>query len=349
MIAVPTSSRRDPARGGTPITQPSTDELAALLRRAAAAQSPTMSTASERRLADLARVQDGLLSDADLWAVTRRADELRRRVRSHRWQLVLPGVIAPAAIPVSRSLREAAAMLWLPAGALSHFSAARQDDIWVPEDERAWATVPFADRHRSRRGVEIMRTRHVPARWTTNGFLRWTPAARTIVDLGMCLDERELSAALLSAVRKQKTTAAQVLAAAEGLDGRAGLSLVRRVAGLWAPERESLLEDGLYDDVCSVVPSAKVQRQHDVRDRSGQILGRADVAVPELRLVFEADGLMFHSTDAQIAADQRRDRSFLGIGWQTARFREGVAGDREMVRRDIRAMVEARRRQLSAA
>jgi hypothetical protein len=308
-----------------------------------------MSAATESALAEVARRQRGLLCERDLVARTRRPDELRRRLRSGGWQIVLPGVITPAAVEVDRSLREAAAMLWLPQGGLSHYSAARRDEIWVPDDDRAWLAVPFEDGHRSRHGVEIVRTRHPVDRWTSDGFLRWTPAARTLVDLAQCLGERSLQAALLSAVRKQKTTAADVIAAAEGLDGRAGLGLLRKVTSLWTPERESLLEDGLFADVCSVVPIDEVERQCEVRDRSGRLLGRADVALPGLRMAFEADGLLFHSTDADIAADQRRDRSFLAIGWQTARFREGVATDRALVGHDVQQMVAARRRQLGAA
>lgn len=308
-----------------------------------------MSAAIERRLSAHARAQHGLLSDADLVAATRRKDELARRVRSRVWQTVLPGVIAPAAVAVDRPLVEAAAMLWLPEGGLSHFSAARREGIWVPEDPNAWAAVPFADGHRSRPGLQVVRTRHPTTRWSTDGFLRWTPPARTIVDLAQCLDERALNAVLLSAVRKQRATAQAVEAAAAGLHGRAGLAVLHRVTGLWTPQRESLLEDGLYDDIRSVLPASDVERQYDVRDRSGRLLGRADIAAPGLRLAFEADGLLFHSTDAQIAADQRRDRAFLGAGWQTARFREGAASDRPLVRRDIQLIVAARRQGLRAA
>jgi very-short-patch-repair endonuclease len=132
------------------------------------------------------------------------------------------------------------------------------------------------------------------------------------------------------------------------LTGRAGLQQLSRVTALWTPERESLLEDALDGDVRAVT-DLQVERQYEVRDRRGVLLGRTDVAIPELRQAFEADGLLFHSTDAQIAADQQRDRRFMGAGWQTARFREGAFENRALVRRDVRAMVEARRTQLKVA
>jgi hypothetical protein len=307
-----------------------------------------MPASVERALATLARGQGGVLHERDLVDATGRSDELRRRLRSGIWQQVLPRVIAPAVTEVDRDLIGAAAMLWAPAGWLSHHDAARREGIWVPDDSRVWVGVPFKDGHRSRPGLEVIRTRHAP-RLRTDGFLRWAAPARTIVDLAQLLDERTLSAVLLSAVRKDKATAFDVAAAAEPLAGRAGLAVLSRVVGLWTPERESLLEDGLYADVSSIAVGYKVERQFVVRSRSGDYLGRADVAIEELRLAFEADGLLFHSSDAQVAADQLRDRRFMGAAWQTARFREAALGDRSIVRRDIAAIIEARRRQLRVA
>jgi very-short-patch-repair endonuclease len=105
----------------------------------------------------------------------------------------------------------------------------------------------------------------------------------------------------------------------------------------------------LYADVVAVAGGFAVERQFVVRSAAGDFLGRTDVAIPELRAAFEADGLFFHSTDEQIRSDQLRDRRFMTAGWQTARFREGPLGDRRAVRRDIAAIIAARRRELPAA
>lgn len=308
-----------------------------------------MSAAVERALMTVARGQRGVLHESDFVAASGRPDELRRRLRSGSWQQVLPKVLAPAVLDVDQPLVEAAAMLWAPGGWLSHHSAARREGIWVPDDARVWLGLPFKDGHRSRAEVDVIRTRHPPGELRTDGFVRWTAPARTIVDLAQLLNQRTLSAVLLSAVRKEKATAAEVAAAAEPLGGRAGLAVLSQVVGQWSPERESLLEDQLHDDVSSVAPGFKVERQVVVRSRAGSFLGRADVAIEELRLAFEADGLLFHSTDAQIASDQRRDRQFMSSGWQTARFREAAMGDRTVARRDIAGIIDARRQQLRAA
>lgn len=162
------------------------------------------------------------------------------------------------------------------------------------------------------------------------------------------LTRKQLDAVLLSAIRLKKTTAEEVDVAASGLRGRKGVAMLHETTSLWTPERESLLEDVLHGDVLSVAASG-VSRQHKVYRADGSQLARLDVAIDELRLGFEADGLLYHSTDEQIARDQKRDRGLMGRGWQVARFREGPLDDRAQVRREIRAIVEQRRRQVRAA
>jgi very-short-patch-repair endonuclease len=349
MVAVRERRVRRPGAARTPITtRLSTAPSGDLFGRARLAQTLRMAAAVERALAELARGQGGVLHERDLVAATGRSNELRRRLRSALWQEVLPRVIAPGLLPVDRALTEAAAMLWAPNAWLSHHNAARREDIWVPEADNVRLGAAFDSPYRSRPGVDVIRTRHVPP-LRTDGVLRWTEPARTIVDLAQFLEERALSAVLLSAVRKKKATASEVAAVAVPLAGRAGLAMLSRVVGLWTPERESLLEDSLHADVSTVAIGMEVRRQVIVRNRAGTYLGRADVAIEELRLAFEADGLLFHSTDEQIAADQRRDRQFLSATWQTARFREGVFEDRAVVRRDIAGIIDARRRQLRVA
>ena len=164
----------------------------------------------------------------------------------------------------------------------------------------------------------------------------------------MVLSRKQLEAVLLSAVRQGVVTAAAVLAHADHLRGRKGVRLVRDVVELWTPQRESLLEDRLFEDVRSVA-GVEAVRQLPVLRPGGPLVARVDVALPELRLAFEADGLHFHSTDVQIAADQKRDRLLLALGWLTVRFREGVLDDRPAVRREITAVVDRRRRDLRAA
>jgi very-short-patch-repair endonuclease len=296
----------------------------------------------------LARGQQGLLTSTDLESVTGRGGELRRRVRTGTWHEVLPGVLAPANLDVSVSQLASAAMLWEPTALLSHHEAARRAGFWTPDPDRLRDTVAYESPRRSLKRLEVVRTRHLPTAVATDGFHRWTHPARTVVDLAMLLTRKQLEAVLLSAIRNGRTSAEEVEREAARLPGRAGLADLRAVTQLWSPERESLLEDVLYDDVTAVVHE-RVVRQLEICARSGQVLARVDCAIPELRIAFEADGLLFHSTDEQIAADQARDRRILKVGWPTVRFREGTLDDRVAVRREIASIVDRRRRDLRAS
>jgi very-short-patch-repair endonuclease len=307
-----------------------------------------MSRVEERALVQIARRQGGLLTPGDLIRITGRNDEARRRVRSGRWQVVLPGVLAPATLELNKALVASAALLWEPTSLLSHHEAASREGIWVPDPEHLRVTVPFTSKKRSVKNLEVVRTRVMPSHMRTDGFHRWTPVDRTVVDLGMVLTRKQLEAVLLSAIRLRKTSAAHVDRVADQLPGRAGLADVRAVTRLWLPERESLLEDVLHGDLLAAIPD-EVSRQHTVTDAAGRLIARIDAALVNLRLAFEADGLFFHSTDEQIAADQARDRRLLGLGWQTVRFREDALTERSAVRREIAEIVARRRHDLRAA
>lgn len=306
-----------------------------------------MDTNARHRLAARALGQGGLLTALDVAELAAGGVNLRREVRAGRWRLVLPGVVVAASTPVDRELLTRAAVLWLPPyGALSHASAARCWGIHVPDDAGVWVTVPWEAPQRSRLGVTVVRTRHLPARWRTGRELRWTPADRTIVDLAQVLSARELDAALLSAVRRGVSSAVEIDRTAMGLHGRAGLQLLRHTTSRRTAERESQLEDLLDADVRSVY-SGEVKRQVMVPDAAGRPVARLDIAAPELRLAFEADGLLFQSTDAQLATDQRRDRALLARGWTVVRFREGPLDDRSAVRADLAAILARRRRDVA--
>jgi very-short-patch-repair endonuclease len=261
------------------------------------------------------------------------------------WREVLPGVLAPAAIEPAL---DSAAMLWDPRCVLSHHDAARRTGIWAPDTDDVHVTVEWDNGRRKAPGLEVHRSRQFDDRYRHDGFHRWTRPGRTLVDLSQLLTRAQLEASLLSGVRSGELEVAEVLEAAEGLHTRQGVPTLLELAGLWSPERESLLEDKLHGDVVSVV-GAGVSRQLKVLERDGSVFARIDVAVEALRLAFEADGLFWHSTDAQIAADQKRDRGLYARGWHTVRFREGPLDNRISVRREVAAVVERHRQDLHAA
>lgn len=302
-----------------------------------------------RDLATAARGQHGLLARADVDTITGSTGAFEDLVAGEAWREVLPGVLAPAGSPSTMALVEAAAMLTDPRCVLSHHSAARRDEIWVPETKIAHVTLPWGADLRTRSDLIVTRTRCEGFTVLTDGFFRWSAPDRTVADLASLLTNAQLEAVLMSAIRREKTTAGAVAAAAVPLLRRPRTRDLLAITARWSPERESLLEDGLHADVCAAVPFFEVSRQHPVLRSDGSVQARLDVAIVDLMLAFEADGLFFHSTDEQIAADQRRDRALMARGWQVVRFREGPLSEHAAVRREVRAVVDQRRRAFRAA
>jgi very-short-patch-repair endonuclease len=84
-------------------------------------------------------------------------------------------------------------------------------------------------------------------------------------------------------------------------------------------------------------------RQHEVRDESGRLLGRVDLACVPLRLAVEAHSKQFHFGAGREAADQHRDDDLAAAGWDV-RYVGWHAANRTP--RHVAAMIErvARRR-----
>ena len=252
-----------------------------------------MKLTSSRILAAIARDQHSLLTRADVLHVTGRPSDYDALVRGGFWREILPGVLAPAGCATTVPLMEAAAMLWDPHCLLSHHSAARRDGFWVPDSAVAHITVPWGSALRSTEHLLVTRTRVRDLLILRQGLFRWTAGARTVADLASLLERRPLESVLLSAIRNKRATAASVAQAAAPLVRRKGTRELLALTQLWTPERESLLEDGLHADVRAVV-AEEVTRQHVVRNAQGFPVARLDVAIEELLLGFEADGLHFH-------------------------------------------------------
>lgn len=133
---------------------------------------------------------------------------------------------AAAARDVDTNLIESAAMLWVGRSMPSHFSAARREGLWAPDSDVAWLSTNFGSRERSQPGLRVYPSRQLPGAFRSDGFHRWTPEDRTIVDLAGEFPRRHLEAVLLSAIRLGRTTAAQVKATACHLRGRRGVAMV---------------------------------------------------------------------------------------------------------------------------
>lgn len=281
-----------------------------------------MTTAGhEIELFRAAAARYGLVSRDDALAQGLSARTVRRRIRSGEWQEVVPGLYVPYGVALTRELREVAAIRWLgkQEARLSHLSAARWFGWPVPDDERAWVSVPHGPRPVDVPGLVIHRTRRLPPA-VVRDDLPLTPPARTVSDLGQILERPALRVLFAEAVRRGDTSVDRVLHAADRVHHKAGTGLVREVAKELAPEFESFLELRLGEGF-TARGLTWWQPQCPVYDRDGRLVARGDFGDNVSRTLIETDGFAYHGSPAQQARDKARDRKLARIGgWLTLRY-----------------------------
>lgn len=296
----PTLHLMDLSRGGTPTDQPSAAErLRAAPRPAAAARSD-----AERRATDLATDPDA---------------PFRGQVRCRGYERISHGVYhrhRPDLGEHDRFLRSLHAwLLVLPQGArFTHLTGARLRG-WelprLPEGVPVFAAVT-GDRPRPRRpGLLCARlvTAHdeVPI---AQGLPVDTPEEvllRCARDLGH-LDLRIL---IESAARRGDLDRPRMRSLLES--GRPG---VRPLREAW--EAATALTESVGETILDTFHAAirvPVERQVDLADADGVLLGRGDLLVTGTRFVHEYDGAG-HRDGRQHREDLRRDRKLLSAGYQ---------------------------------
>jgi hypothetical protein len=152
--------------------------------------------------------------------------------------------------------------------------------------------------------------------------IRTTGLARTLADLGSVVGSDRVLKALDDA-RRRGVSLNWLRLTAERLHrpGQRGtkvlLTLLDRIRrgddllpGSWF---ERLLEEYLrHPDLPALV------RQYEIQDERGKVIARPDLAVPELKLGFEAHSRQFHFGQAAEAADEWRDLHVAAAGWELA-------------------------------
>jgi len=71
---------------------------------------------------------------------------------------------------------------------------------------------------------------------------------------------------------------------------------------------------------------------------NGRLLGMADIAFPEQRLIIEMDGFAYHATPAQLRADHQRQNRLEAAGWTVLRVSVATLGQPEELFAQIHAI-----------
>lgn len=194
---------------------------------------------------------------------------------------------------------------------LSHESAA---ELWEIRRTRGSIEVSVsALRNPRRRGIRVHRRAAMPGTTRRHGIPVTTPTA-TLVDLSPRLDDEQLERAVNEAINRDLTDPDRLRAA---LDGMRGAS---RLARLLDRHTFQMSDSILEQRFLAIVRRAGLPLPWTQAHVNGF---RVDFFWPELGLVVEADGLRFHRTPAQQAADTRRDHAHLAAGLTPLRFTHG--------------------------
>jgi hypothetical protein len=172
---------------------------------------------------------------------------------------------------------------------------------------------PYAPR---RRELVAHRRQLAPEEICSIGGLPVTTPERTFVDLAMSLHREELVAVGDALLRSGLADLASISHAMKRVSRRRGLVVARTVLpvldGRAQSRPESLLRVRLTDGGMPPVP------QCPVFDRSGRVVGHADLGYEEEMLAVEYEG-RHHSSGEQFDYDIERYSRFAAAGWLVIR------------------------------
>jgi hypothetical protein len=265
-------------------------------------------------LADLAALQDGVVTRRQALAAGLSVRQVEWRLTSGRWERAHAGVYQTQPGRRDQASAESAAVLACGTGAvLSHWSVAHHVGLARSAPKQIHVSVPSARRVVNPLGVTVYRTvRAVDASqpW------QWPP--RTSVDQTV-IDIAALGTA-------DDAVAIAALACQRGLTWHEALraELERRVAHRWrAVLREALDDIGAGSHSALEVRFVRdVVRAHGLpvpRLQRTTVAGIHDAGFDEQMVLVELDGLAFHGDPSARLSDTRRDRRSAGVGWLTLR------------------------------
>lgn len=299
----------------------------------------------DRRLVALAERQDGLFTRDQAEASGLGSSARARRLEAGRWERVQPGVFRFAGAPLSWRQQLLAACLVGDRLIVSHRAAAA---LWgldgVPE-ELVEVSHPAGARPRLS-GALV----HSAGVFDLLGKARRcglpvSSVPRTLMELTTVVQADVVERALDDALRRRMVTM-------EHLHQSLDQVLSRKVKG--APVMRRLLElrgdrgavPGSFTEARIIktlllhgLPTA--QRQYEVRGDDGELLGRVDLAYPEVRVAVEIDTYRYHSSLSDWAHDQARSNGLAGAGWTILRVTpETVRESPTAVIHDIRKALQ---------
>lgn len=282
----------------------------------------------------LAAGQHGVVSRAQLLELGLSSGAITHRLRRGRLHAVAQGIYAVGRADLDPLGRWMAATLGCGPGAvLSHQSAAQLWEVRTARTSHIEVSVPH-DRARRRAGIVVHRQALAAADVTKRHGIPVTTPVRTLVDLAVRLNRREIEAAINEADKHRLTNPDALRKALDGpMAGRRGAAILRRLLD----RRTFRLTDSELERYFLPLVRAAGLPVPETRRHVNSF--KVDFHWPDLGLVVETDGLSYHRTPAQQAEDRLRDQAHTANGLVPLRFtHEQVAYEPEHVQRILLAV-----------
>lgn len=273
---------------------------------------------ANNRCARIAARQLGLIARAQALRSGLSTGQIYRRLVTGTWEAIYPRVFRLGGSPRSWQQSLLAAQIWAGAeGVVSHRAAKRLWGLDGIDLEIVELTLP---RRTKARSAEL--TVHfggLLARDVTKiGLFRVTTVTRTLLDLASVVDAGRLEAALDDALRRRMTTLKKLEERLSeiGSQGRRGMETMRKLINERDPDA-ALAESNLETRAAKLLKRSglpKAVLQYEVREGK-RLIGRLDMAYPEMRVAIELDGYRYHSDLVSWHKDIRRRNALTALGW----------------------------------
>lgn len=241
-------------------------------------------------------------------------------LRGPAWRRLFPDVYVHGDVKLEHRVWCDAVALTLPAGsALGGRTAAY---LWgvnlLPRDAPVGVVVPRKTRPRPNPRLAVHHTVLTKSDLTRFGGLPVTTPERTAFDLGRRGSRANALVAVDALLHRRVVKLDRLQALAAERRNWPGAALLHEVLLLAEPLAESPMETCLrlllHD---AGLPPAVAQ--HEIRSSAGRLLGRVDLAWPELRLAIEYEG-DHHRERGQFRRDVARLNALRAAGWTVLRF-----------------------------
>lgn len=272
----------------------------------------------DRRIAQLAARQHGVVSLADLAGAGLGRGAIAHRVRVGRLHVVHRGVYAVGHPTLTREARRLAAVLACgPSALLSHRSAAAHWELRPSSATVVDVTIASRAGRRPRPGLRVHRPARRLAAADADGHrgIPITSVPRTLIDLAEIVSSASLARAV---ERADELALFDLTAMRSGIARHPNRRGSARLAAVLEAQRDDVLTrselEAMFLALCAThalpppAVNARVQG-HEV-----------DFLWPQQRLVAETDGHRHHGTRAAFERDRARDAQLLVAGYRVVRF-----------------------------